>query len=352
MKRIFTLLAATLLTFQGFSQNWLLTGNSGTTPPTNFLGTTDAVRLVFGTNNTERMTISSAGNVGIGTTTPGLPLSISNGTVDNFVRLTGSGPSVQFIGGTSNFDHLGKLAFATGTAQYVSTSVSGDFILQNLDSAGSLIFGTNFMPGNGLERMRINHIGYVGIATTSPTAKFHIDCSAVSGQSNPSNVRLQNLQSGSGTVLVIDDDGYVYKSASGTTASVKSGLLTTDLESQVEDLKAQVQELRSLLSSRLSLTQSQMNSLRAESAAWLGDNQPNPAINSTLIEYSLPEGVSSATCQVYSLDGKNVSTSVLNPTAGKNQLQLATGKLPSGLYIYSLIVNGKVVDTKKLAITR
>lgn len=47
---------------------WSITGNSGTNPTTNFLGTTDTQDLVFRTNNTENMRINTNGNVGIGTT--------------------------------------------------------------------------------------------------------------------------------------------------------------------------------------------------------------------------------------------------------------------------------------------
>ena len=46
---------------------WLLEGNSGTSPGTDFLGTTDAQALVFKTNNTERIRITSGGFVGINT---------------------------------------------------------------------------------------------------------------------------------------------------------------------------------------------------------------------------------------------------------------------------------------------
>lgn len=356
MKKMFTIFAGILLSFHGFSQSWSLTGNAGTNPDSNFLGTTDAQRLVFRTTNLERMTISSAGNLGIGTTTPALPLSITNGSVDNFIRLSGNAPSVQFISGTTSFTSLGKLGFASGTAEYVSTSKAGDFILQDLDTAGSLIFGTNFIPGNGLERMRINPSGYVGIATATPTAKFDVNCAAVTGKSNPSNIRLENLQSGSGTVLVIDSNGYVYRSASGATAAavssaVSSTPLATDLQQQIEELKNQVQELRALLSTRLQLTSAQANSLKGESAAWLGANYPNPSNGTTTIEYSLPEALGAATCQVFSLDGRLINTIVLSPTPGKGRAQLGTVNMPSGMYIYSLTVNGKVVDTKKLTVT-
>jgi hypothetical protein len=46
---------------------WGSTGNTGTNPATNFIGTTDTERLVFRTADTERMTILANGAVGIGT---------------------------------------------------------------------------------------------------------------------------------------------------------------------------------------------------------------------------------------------------------------------------------------------
>ncbi|QEC44954.1 discoidin domain-containing protein [Pseudobacter ginsenosidimutans] len=51
------------------STRWSLLGNQGTNPDSVFLGTTDNKRLVFKTNNAERMTILSDGFVGIGTST-------------------------------------------------------------------------------------------------------------------------------------------------------------------------------------------------------------------------------------------------------------------------------------------
>ena len=56
--------------FNNGNNNWALTGNASTTAGTNFIGTTDANDFVTKTNNTERMRITSGGNVGIGTGTP------------------------------------------------------------------------------------------------------------------------------------------------------------------------------------------------------------------------------------------------------------------------------------------
>ena len=68
---------------------WLITGNSGTTAGTNFLGTTDNQPLVFKTNNSENIRILTSGNVGIGTPTPGAKLEVAGQ-----IKITGGNPAV------------------------------------------------------------------------------------------------------------------------------------------------------------------------------------------------------------------------------------------------------------------
>jgi trimeric autotransporter adhesin len=64
-----------------FAQDWRITGNSGTTAGSNFVGTTDNVPLSFRTNNAVRMRIAANGNIGIGTTNPLQKLDV-NGNIN------------------------------------------------------------------------------------------------------------------------------------------------------------------------------------------------------------------------------------------------------------------------------
>jgi hypothetical protein len=63
------------------AQDWQLTGNSGTSASTNFLGTIDNKALVLRTDNIQRLRITASGNVGIGTTSPVQKLDV-NGNIN------------------------------------------------------------------------------------------------------------------------------------------------------------------------------------------------------------------------------------------------------------------------------
>lgn len=57
--------------------DWKLTGNTGTNPATNYIGTADAQDLVIRTGGTEKVRIQSGGNVGIGNNNPANRLDVS-----------------------------------------------------------------------------------------------------------------------------------------------------------------------------------------------------------------------------------------------------------------------------------
>ena len=74
----------------GSGTGWALTGNSGTTAGTNFIGTTDSKALVVKTNNTEAMRVTTAQQVGINTTTPNSTLNVAGSVSANVFVSTSS----------------------------------------------------------------------------------------------------------------------------------------------------------------------------------------------------------------------------------------------------------------------
>lgn len=129
-----------------------------------------AYPLIFATNDVERVRITSAGNVGIGTTAPESLLHLSQAS-------TGGDGAFLFIDNpaSSTLGNTAGIRFATNAG--ASFSGYGSFIQAVNTNAGngaeSLTFGTWNGAARG-ERMRIDSSGSVGINTTNPAYKLDV----------------------------------------------------------------------------------------------------------------------------------------------------------------------------------
>lgn len=96
---------------------WLLLGNAGTSSANNFVGTTDDEELVFRTNNTEDMRISTNGNVSIGTVIADARLRVEIGSTD---ILTNYGIYNEYAGGdpANTYAIYNENTSATNNAKY------------------------------------------------------------------------------------------------------------------------------------------------------------------------------------------------------------------------------------------
>ncbi|HYK37242.1 hypothetical protein [Alloacidobacterium sp.] len=163
---------------------WSLSGNAGTNPANNFLGTTDAQPLAFRTRGTEHLRIDTNGNVGIGTTAPAHPLHLP------------AGKALRIEGGTS----------ASDSADYFSFGGNGTF---GIDAYG--------MP-NG--RFVVQNSGNVGIGIGNPITRLHAQGAsdqqstlAISRSDNNKFVRLG--VGSSGVTLEIDPTSFFTISNNG-----------------------------------------------------------------------------------------------------------------------------------------
>ena len=146
----------------------------------------------------EKMRITSAGNVGIGTSSQGARLDVINTPTD-----TNDGRAILLIGDSS------ALAAGIGAdiifgSTYLSGGgvASGAFVGSRRENAtsgnlaNSLVFGTRGSVNNTVERMRITSAGNVGIGTTRPLAPLHIRVAA--GASNDRGFIIQDATVGNG----------------------------------------------------------------------------------------------------------------------------------------------------------
>src|SRR5262249_33259545 len=121
------------------STAWLLGGNSGTSPASQFLGTTDNQPLVFRANNAERMRLLADGRVGIGTTAPAGRLEVVAPVPGQGIRVTGTGVNGPSYGLFSGATENGVLALALALGQYSSSANIGDLVLRSTAANSKLL---------------------------------------------------------------------------------------------------------------------------------------------------------------------------------------------------------------------
>ena len=83
----------------------------------------------------------------------------------------------------------------------------------------------------------------------------------------------------------------------------------------------------------------------------LEQNDPNPFTQTTVVRYTLPESVKSAFLYIYDLNGTQIDQKTLQDR-GKSSVTLEAGSLAPGMYLYALVADGKVIDTKRMIITK
>lgn len=83
----------------------------------------------------------------------------------------------------------------------------------------------------------------------------------------------------------------------------------------------------------------------------LGQNKPNPFGETTSIPVSVPEDVQSAFLYVYNLNGNKVAQ--VDITArGNSSVTLSAANLSEGMYVYSLVADGKIVQTRRMIVEK
>lgn len=89
-----------------------------------------------------------------------------------------------------------------------------------------------------------------------------------------------------------------------------------------------------------------VHNIEINSIAVLFQNAPNPFSDGTIIKYFVPDY---AKAQIVFYDEFGGQIKVFNiEEKGMGQLNVSASNLAAGMYSYSLIINGKIVDTKKM----
>lgn len=92
------------------------------------------------------------------------------------------------------------------------------------------------------------------------------------------------------------------------------------------------------------------DNILSNSVPVLYQNIPNPFNQQTNIEYFIPTTTKSASIMIFDLTGKLINTVVVK-NFGKAAVTINGNELNAGMFVYSLIVDGKLIDSKRMILT-
>ncbi len=82
----------------------------------------------------------------------------------------------------------------------------------------------------------------------------------------------------------------------------------------------------------------------------LYQNRPNPFSESTTIRFTLPEEAPQAYIYIFNMSGNMLKQ--IPVESGMQSVTISGGEFPAGIYLYSLVVGGKEIDTKKMILSK
>ncbi len=116
-------------------------------------------------------------------------------------------------------------------------------------------------------------------------------------------------------------------------------------KSKIEKLEKEMAELKQLVS----LTP-QNNAIPSENRAKLYQNTPNPFNQQTEIQYFLSDEVGNAAILVFDMNGKQLKSYGITQK-GKGKIVIYGNDFRAGMYLYSLVADSKIIDTKRMILT-
>lgn len=148
--------------------------------------------------------------------------------------------------------------------------------------------------------------------------------------------------------LVLEgQDGYL---------SVNYTELVPILIRSIQELKQQVDELQGKASSRQTRSASwdedtpDSSQPSALQGCVLYQNRPNPFSESTTIRFTLPEDAPQAFIYIFNMSGNMLKQ--IPVESGMQSVTISGGEFPAGIYLYSLVVGGKEIDTKRMILSK
>lgn len=121
----------------------------------------------------------------------------------------------------------------------------------------------------------------------------------------------------------------------------------------LNELNAELVELKgeNAYSAKLRSMPTNIDSPDVEQVISLSQNIPNPFGEKTTIDMNIPEIVKTASLFIYDMNGKQVKRIDI-AERGSCKICVTSEGLEAGMYLYSLITDGRVANTKRMILTK
>lgn len=383
--------------------DWSLTGNAGTIDGTNFIGTTDnkpfnirvnnlksgridpILRNAFFGNEAATNTTTGTDNTGIGsrgvldqnttgssnTAVGSFALSLNTTAGNNTALGTNTSPTNTFISSSTAIGagalvnltskiRLGNTTTTTVETQLNYSTVSdGRFkynisesdvkglefinllrpVVYNFDTKKFQEFLTQNMP----ESMRRKYFENQDFNTSSSIRQTGFIAQEVEKAAHTVGYNFNAVH-----VPEAKDDNYSLAYSEFVVPLVKA---VQELSKQNEELKKEMDELKALIKVKAnSNIEGFIKISESNATAQLFQNIPNPFNQSTIIKYSIPSTAKRAMINIISSGGTKMKEFDLKSKAG-HSIEISGGQLSPGAYIYSLIVDDVLIDSKQMILT-
>lgn len=270
------------------------------------------------------------------------------------------------IGNIQNSTAIGYNAIVTGSNQVRI----GD---ANVTSIGGQVSWSTLSDGRFKKDVREDVSGLDFISKLRPVS-YTVDKNAVSKflrvpdslRNSPDESRKKGIRQ-TGFVAqeveeVIKKTGYVFHGVEAPQSenehySIRYAEFVVPLVKAVQELNTLLKEQSVQHAAEIAELKEQLKSYEgagkslSETETLLYQNNPNPFSTDTEIKMSLPESTVNATVIVYNMEGRQLKELSVKGR-GETGVKISASELHAGMYLYALIVDGKVVDTKRMILTK
>ena len=120
----------------------------------------------------------------------------------------------------------------------------------------------------------------------------------------------------------------------------------------IQELKQELDEMKGAGADDKSLSRNTATGITstASSGNMLYQNTPNPFKEKTVIRFKLADDAQNAAICIFDLTGKQLKK--LPISSGETSVSVNGWELGEGMFLYTLLVNGQEIDTKRMVITK